>query len=577
VDSQAPSAPPATLANERTVGFIDIGTNAIRLLVARLAPGHFHTVVTQQREAARLGEGEFRDRRLQPAAIDRAVLVCRTFVELARAYGAEEIVAVATSATREAINKEEFLQRLYAEASLYVHVISGREEARLIYSGLSNFIHLGNQTAVFVDIGGGSTEVIVGGQYRYEYLDTIGVGAVRLTTMLLAPNEGLPVPPERYHLLRQYVRHAAIHTVYHVKQHRVDLAIGSSGTIQNLAAVAARAIRSRAPQTEEVLTHTDVRRVAAMLCALPLEERRRVPGLNPDRADIIVGGVAILDVLLEELGFSEIRVMQEGGLREGLLMDYLAQYSHDAKRLSVRERNVLQLGRACNFDESHARNAESLALELFDSAREAGLHAYGEWERELLGYAALLHDIGTFLSYSNHHVHSYYLISNADLLGFYQREMETMALTALFHRKGLPGARQPAYAALDKETRQLVGWFSLLIRLVESLDRSHQRVVAHARLRASGPKELVVEIETGGEAHLELWGTETRAKAVRKILGRKLRIELNGAPYSSGADMELESAAGSGHGFESAALPEYARDPESPVVRESLLVQRMAS
>ncbi len=521
-----------------TVAFIDIGTNAIRLLVARLVPDHFYTIVTQQREAARLGEGEFKDRRLQPQAMDRAVLVCRKFVELARRHGAEEIVAVATSATREAVNEEEFLHRLRDEAGLHARVISGREEARLIYSGLSHFIHLGDQKAVFLDIGGGSTEVIVGGQHRYDYLDTIGVGAVRLTTMLLAPNEALPVPPERYQLLRQYVRHAAIHTVYHVKQHHVDLVIGSSGTIQNLAAVAARALRSRAQETEDVLTHADLRRVAAMLCALPLDERRKVPGLNPDRADIIISGAAILDALMEELGFSEIQVLQQGGLREGLLMDYLAQNSHDVQRLSVRERNVLQLGRTCKFDESHARNAERLALELFDSAREAGLHAYGEWERELLGYSALLHDIGAFLSYSNHHVHSYYLISNADLLGFYQTEIEIMALTALFHRKGLPSTKNAVYAALDKDARELVGWLSLLMRLVESLDRSHQKAVKHARLRASGPKGLIVQIAASGDAQLELWGIETRERAVLKTLGRKLKIELNGVPYPSAAVAE---------------------------------------
>ena len=296
---------PETSSGE-VVAFIDIGTNAIRLLVVRLIPSHSYSTVTQQREAARLGEGEFANRRLQPQAMDRAVLVCRKFVELARSYGAEKIVAVATSATREAVNEEEFLHRLREEADLDVRVISGREEARLIYSGLSSFVHLGGGNAIFLDIGGGSTEVIVGGQSEYQYLDTIGVGAVRLTTILLSPNEALPVPPERYQLLRQYVRHAAIHTVYHVKKYRVDLALGSSGTIQNLAAVAARSLRNRSLETEEVLTHRDLKRVAAMLCALPLEERRKVPGLNPDRADIIIGGAAILDALMEELGLVEL-------------------------------------------------------------------------------------------------------------------------------------------------------------------------------------------------------------------------------------------------------------------------------
>jgi exopolyphosphatase/guanosine-5'-triphosphate,3'-diphosphate pyrophosphatase len=521
----------STAAESRTVGFIDIGTNAIRLLVARLVPNHSYSVVTAQREPVRLGEGEFVDRRLQPGPVDRAVLVCRRFAELARSHGAEEIVAVATSATREAVNKEEFLRRLREEAGLQVHVISGREEARLIYSGLTHFVHLGSLKAVFLDIGGGSTEVVVGRQHEYEYLDSIGVGAVRLTTKLPNPDETMPVSPERYQMLRQHVRHAAIHTTYHVKRLNADVAFGSSGTIQNLASVAARALPGGAQGSEDVLTLADLRRVSAMLCALDLDERRRVAGLNPDRADIIIGGAAILETLLEELGFSEIRVIREAGLREGLLVDYLAQGSHDLERLSVRERSVLQLGRTCNFDELHARNASRLALELFDSAREAGLHDYGEWERDLLSYAALLHDVGSFLSYSNHHLHSYYLIGNADLLGFYQQEIQIMALGALFHRKGLPSAKKPGYAALDKDARRLVGWFSLIVRLVEALDRSHRRVVKHARLSAAGPKGLVLHIEPSGDAQLELWGVETREKAVQKTLGRRLMVEVEGDPH----------------------------------------------
>jgi exopolyphosphatase/guanosine-5'-triphosphate,3'-diphosphate pyrophosphatase len=473
--------------------------------------------------------------------MEQAVLVCRTFVELARSYGAEEIVAVATSATREALNAEDFLHRLRIEAGLHVRVISGREEARLIYAGLSSFIHLGHQKAVFVDIGGGSTEVIVGGQRKYEFLDTVGIGAVRLTSLMFSPEDRGPVSPKRYDQLRKQARHAAVHTLYQVKKHHADLLVGTAGTIRNLAAVAAASRRGSEPESPEILTRAELRRVAAMLCALPLEERRRVSGLNPDRADIIVSGAAILDVLMDDLGFAEMQVMPVGGLREGLLMDYLAQGSHDMHWLSVRERSVLHLGRACHFDEPHARNAQRLALELFDSAHEAELHTYGGWERELLAHAALLHDIGAFLSYGNHHVHSYYLIKNADLLGFHQAEMTMMALIALFHRRGLPGSEQPDYAALDKEDRTRVKFLSLMVRLVESLDRSHQNVVKHAAIVPSPAKDLRLSILVDGDAQLELWGLRSRERAVRKTLGRHLAVELAG-PGSTDTEERLRGA-----------------------------------
>ena len=151
--------------------------------------------------------------------------------------------------------------------------------------------------------------------------------------------------------------------------------------------------------------------------------------------------------------------------------------------------------------------------------------------RELLEHAALLHDVGSFLSYSNHHIHSFYLISNADLLGFDQAEITLTALTALFHRKGLPTTRNHAYASLERESRRSVAVLSLMIRLAESLDRSHQNMVAHARLRVSGQRAVTLEIEAEGDSQLEVWGALTRERAVEKTLGRRLRIELNGRPY----------------------------------------------
>ena len=198
--------------------------------------------------------------------------------------------------------------------------------------------------------------------------------------------------------------------------------------------------------------------------------------------------------------------------------------------LSIRERSILQLGRTCGFDEPHARKVAALALELFDSGREAGLHGLGERHRELLNYAALLHDVGTFLSYSNHHVHTYYLIRNADLLGFDQDEIAMMAATAYFHRKGQPSVRNEAYAAMDQETRKEVRFLSALLRLAENLDRSHTASIAHARLLPGKSQEAVLEITPAKECRLELWAVEDRQKAVEKSLGRRLTIEVVDAP-----------------------------------------------
>ena len=314
-----------TSAEEPTVAFIDIGTNSIRLLLARLQPNHSYTILTELRQIVRLGEGEFANQHLQPEAMARTVSVVKQFAELARANGADDIVAVATAAAREAANQDVFVTRLQAEAQLDVRVISGPEEARLIYLGVSHGMHLGDQQAWFIDIGGGSTEVIIGGQHQPVYMGSLELGAIRLTTHFL-PEEDGPVSLQAYEAVQRYVRHHAVRTLHEMRAYHIDLAIGSSGTIRNLADVAAHHFHKRPLQQDDVLTYAHLQQVVTLLAALSLEERRKVPGLQPERADIILAGAAILDVCMQELGVTDLHV-SEYGLREGLLVDYLLKHA----------------------------------------------------------------------------------------------------------------------------------------------------------------------------------------------------------------------------------------------------------
>jgi exopolyphosphatase/guanosine-5'-triphosphate,3'-diphosphate pyrophosphatase len=513
--------------NGRVVAFLDIGTNSLRLLLVRINPQHSYTVLSDQKEMIRLGEGEFVDQRLHPDAIQRAVLVARKFAEMARSYNAEEIIAVATSATREADNREEFLRRLKREARLDVHTISGPEEARLIYLGVSSGFHIANQQALFIDIGGGSTELILGNQKDYLFLDSLKLGSIRLTSLFFLPNEVEPVNQARYALLQQYVRNVAVRAVQELKSKTIDLVIGSSGTLENLADIAIYSEYRRRRQRDDVITYPQLKHTIDMLCSLSLEERRRVPGINPGRADIIVAGAAIIDTLMADLGLRELHITDRG-LRDGLLMDYLSRSEQDQllAGASVRERSIYQLGRACGFDEKHSQEVSRLALELFDSAFDLHLHKFGDKERELLHYTALVHDVGTFLSYSSHQQHSYYLIRNYDLLGFDQSEIAVMAAAALFHRKAMPSKKKhPEFAALDKPAQRIVRLFALLLRLAESLDRSHQGVVRHAYLCQGKPGEIILEVHSDQEIELELWGVQTHRQAFEKLFRQKMCLK----------------------------------------------------
>ncbi len=514
---------------EQLAGFIDIGTNSVRLLLVKHDPEHSYRIITQQKETIRLGEGEFSDGHLKPDAMQRAVLVCRKFAELAKSYGADPLVAVATSATRDAVNRDEFLDRLANEAGLQVQVISGREEARLIYLGVNSGIHIGNRKAFFMDIGGGSTEVIVGDQYHYDYLDSLKLGAIRLTNLFLAKEKG-PIPPALYGAIQEHVRHVAVRTLQQISRFPLELAYGSSGTIENLAEVTCRHFYKRRLQKDDTISAEQLGQVVRMLCALPLEERRKVDGLNPERADIIIGGAAIIDTILHELGIPRFTV-SERGLRDGLLMDYLARHQD---QVPLRLQSVLKLGRACGFDEPHAAKVSALALELFDSAAALGLHSFGEAERELLDYAAMLHDIGAFLSYNNHQAHSYYLISNADLLGFNQEEIAIIAAAALFHRKTFPRKKHPQFAGLSKAAQWKVVVLSVLLRIAESLDRSHTGIINRIWLEAGSDNLVILNLDAFQDCHLELWGLQNHQKAFQEAFGKKLQVRVAVSPNEAG-------------------------------------------
>jgi exopolyphosphatase/guanosine-5'-triphosphate,3'-diphosphate pyrophosphatase len=512
----------------KTVSFIDIGTNSVRTAVVRLNPNHSYTILSRQKQVVRLGENEFQEQELIPQAMERCVMVCKRFAEMGRAFGAQEFVAVTTSATREARNQSFFLEKLKVETGLEVRVISGREEARLIHLGVGSALDLSGRPGLFIDIGGGSTELAIGNGKEHLYLDSLKLGAIRLTSLFVPLDDEGPVYPERYALMKKSVKSEIVRTVQRVRKYKVGAVVGSSGTILNLWEMATRS--SNGGQKDSRLSLGRLKRTIAMLCSLPLKERRQVPGINPERADIIIGGAAILETLMEEMGLEEIQV-SERGLLDGMLEDYLSQIEGfpQYQRMSVREGSVLQLGRSCGVDEVHSTTIRRLALELFDTAKEEGLHELSDRDRELLQYAAYLHDVGDFISFNNHHAHSYYIIRNAELLGFDQKEIVLMANLAKFHRKKLPGKKSEDLDEVKGSSKEELVLMASLLRLAESLDRSHCGLILHARFVNADEEEAMLEVTTNGDCQLETWGAESQAKAFKKAFGRDLVLRFRAA------------------------------------------------
>lgn len=518
------------------VGLIDLGTNSVRLMVVRLNPNKSYTVVNQHKVMVRLGEGEFTKGMLQKEAMDRTILVLKRFVAMARNLGAEDLWAVATSATRDAQNRKEFIERVKQEADLDLKVISGLEEARLIYLGVSSGFHLGNRTAIFLDIGGGSTETILGNQFEYFSLDSMKIGAVRLRNMFFPEEDEGPVSAEQYALLQQHVRNSALRSIQRINRDESHLAIGSSGTIETLFEIATRnniaGGVNEIEEGQEILSLQELENTVKLICSLPLKELKKVSGMNPRRADIIIPGAAILHTLMEDMELEEIHISRRS-LRHGLLHDYLIRgkygYLEAEPQISVREQSVLQLGRSCSFNETHARHIAGLAVQLFESARESGLHSLGSEEGELLKYSAMLHDIGMFLSFSNHHAHTYYMIKNAELLGFYAREIGVMASTAFYHSKKYPRNKQPEFSTLDSRSRETVKVLSMILSIAESLDRTHHQRIQEAWFSLHARK-LVLNVKALEGYEIEIWALEAHQKFFKKTFGKNFEVKVEVLP-----------------------------------------------
>jgi exopolyphosphatase/guanosine-5'-triphosphate,3'-diphosphate pyrophosphatase len=511
--------------DENVYAAIDIGTNSIRLAVVRVEEGQRLTTLAVHREVVRLGEGEFETSRMTHEAMQRGALVCAKFAEVARGFGAKEIVAFATSATREAENREEFIDLVREKADIEVRVISGPEEARLIWLGVSSGIELGDRQAVLMDIGGGSTEVIVGNAQGYKMLESLKLGSIRLSNRFF-DFEG-PVSAEAFKRVQDYVQGVASQVTRRVRAQGFDFALGSAGTITTLADIVARRLGEGPVSAQRNVTCrlSDLRDAVQMLCKLPLEERRKVPGMDANRADIILGGAAIILTLMEQFGADKL-TLSDRGLRDGILLDHLLREEEARQQfqaLSVRRRSILQLARACNYEAEHAEHTARLALRLFDELRLLREHAYGEDERELLEYAALTHDIGTFLSHSNHQKHAYYLIRNCDLLGFNDTEIDIIANVALYHRKGIPKKKHINMAELTRRDRKRVSVLSAILRVAEGLDRSHLGLVKDIRLEvARAPRRFVLTLLSEADCQLEVWGVQNNSDLFEYVFGAPL-------------------------------------------------------
>src|SRR5689334_14736233 len=504
---------------------IDIGTNSVHMIVVRVRPDLSFEVVDREKAMVRLGAGGLDGKALTSEAMTAALQALSKFKRIAESHRVDEILAAATSATREARNGGEFLSRVERETGVRPRVISGVEEARLIHQAAMYGVDVGGGRAVVIDIGGGSVEITLGKATSVQLARSFKIGTIRLTERLVG-SDPLSERDERRivkHILGEVDRYCD-----QIVTAGFDRVIGTSGTILSIGAVAATAARGTPPSELRNLhiSAKQIRRIRKAVVGLDLEHRLGMPGLDPRRADLIVAGSVLLDTILRRLGAEELTLC-DLALREGLVLDYIRRNRRQIAQIDnipdVRRRSTLELAERCSYYPEHSNQVVRLALAIFDQTR--AVHGLTEREREWLEYAALMHDIGAHISYSGHHKHSYYLIKNGDLRGFHPDEIEVMALVARYHRRGTPKRSHPQYAQLPTTLRRTVRTLASILRVAESLDRSHAQPVSGLELHDRG-EDVVIQLHSAGDAELEVWATARHLEPFEQVVNKPVRLEI---------------------------------------------------
>ena len=510
------------------VAAIDIGTNSFHLVVARPSGNNRFEILARDKEVVRLGSGSGDMKELHADAIERGVAALGRFRRIADTFGAE-VHAVATSAVREAENREDFLEAALTKANVRIEVISGVEEARLIHLGVLQAVPVFDRQVLVVDIGGGSTEFIVGRGGDMLAARSLKVGAIRLTERFFGKE---PVKKKAVDDARKFVKSYLPRVRDMVTEAGgFQVAVGSSGTILN-AAEMARARRGAESLRQIGMTSFTADELADVVDDLASRpratDRLAVPGLDPRRADIILGGVIVLEQVFRVLGISEL-VISDFALREGVLLDVVRrrQAGTLGHLRDLRYESVLHLAALAPGEKEHCERIAVLALQLFEGIRH--LSGLSDEAEEWLEAAAILQNVGLVISHDRHHLHSYYVIRNSELLtGFTEHEIEIIAMVARYHRKSMPKARHPEYAALHESDQRVVELLSGLLRIAAGLDRT--RCGAVRRLRVEGgtggePVRVLVETTPGADADLELYSARNRKDLLEEALGVSVEIE----------------------------------------------------
>ncbi len=508
------------MATTERFAAIDVGSNSVRCLIAeRDDDGHL-TVIDDLKDQPRLARGLSASGMLAQASMDRATEAIGRMLQAADRRGVARVALVATSAVRDAANGAEFAERIKRELGVPLEVIDGETEARLAFLSVREHFAVGRGRQVVMDIGGGSLELVLAASGLVDRAVSLPFGAVRLTEQYLSDPSRTEAGLRR---LRAAVRQR-LRSQVPAREWSGARVFGSGGTFTNVARIHAARGKGRVPPAVHgtAVSLGEIQRVLEWLSGMSVEERRKVPGLNAERADIIPAGLAVAAEVLAHFAALELTV-SAFGLREGLLL-HLARPQPSGDEGPKRLRALRRFAERCRTDRRHVEQVLGLARRLFDVLGKHLGCTPADWD--LLEAAALLHDVGALVSYKGHHKHSYHLIAHAEALPLPPADRQLVAIVSRYHRKAPPSKKHPEFGALKPEERARVRRVAAILRVADGLDRGHVSAVESVRVRLLPGRVLVDAAPrfASTDLKLELWGAQRKADLLEELLDREVVV-----------------------------------------------------
>jgi exopolyphosphatase/guanosine-5'-triphosphate,3'-diphosphate pyrophosphatase len=498
------------------VASIDVGSNAIRLLIANVDSGGEYRTVYSERAPVRLGQDVFTQGVISTHSIDRMLETFSDFRKKLEEHAVTHVKAVATSALREASNRDLAVKAVQKATGIDVAIIGGEEEARLIHLAAKAAVNLKNKVALLVDIGGGSVEVVLADDHAVLCTESYAMGSVRLLK-ILDERAG----EERFNqLVTEYVDATQRRLEQEIGNQKIDVCVGTGGSIESIGDLRKELFDKNSNQK---VTIEELKALVKKLRGTSFEERIQTLRLRPDRADVIVPAAIVLLKIVQQAGVDEV-IIPGIGLKDGILLELLSQLQNQDKHLHRDQmiESAKQLGKKYFYDEKHANTVARLAVQIFDQTKT--FHELDNEARLILEIAALLHDIGHYVNVYNHHKHTFYLIQSHPLVGLTPHQMNLVANVARYHRKSAPKMQHQPYEELSPKHRLTVSKLAAILRLADALDHEHASTVDSVQVDYKRPS-FMFRLKGKGDMLLEKWALLNKRDMFESVFDANVGVE----------------------------------------------------